>query len=125
MAQMATLRDGVRAPLMTLQLRPMRVMAVPVVAMRVVTMPVVATVPVVAAVMPVAPPVPVPVPVAAVVPVAAIVPAGLLHRGGGRGGLGGGRDRKGRGARGRARQTADQRGEEDQEGPGSHRYSPV
>ena len=27
MAQMATLRDGVRAPLMTLQLRPMRVMA--------------------------------------------------------------------------------------------------
>lgn len=119
MAQMAALRDGVRAPLMTPQVRPMRVMAVPVTAMRVVAVPVVATVPMVAAVMPVTPPVTMPV------PVAAVVPAGLLHRGGGRGGLGGGRYRKGRGARGRARQTADQRGEEDQEGPGSHRYSPV
>ena len=82
--------------------------------------PVVTAVPVMAAVVvPVAPVVMTPV------PMAPVVPARELHHRGGRRGLGGHRDRKGRRAGGRARQTADQRGQEDQDRPGSHRLSPV
>ena len=99
---------------------PVAVMAVPVMAtVPVVPMPVVTPVPMVAAVMPVAPIMVTPV------PVPSVMPAGELHHRGWRRGVGGHGDRKWRRAGGRARQAADQRGQEDQDRPGSHRLSPV